>query len=232
MFRKIRSKIRFFLFRLLLKFEDMAYLFIGKSVSLLKTWDIKKLKEISIYGLPLPFPLSKEKKVYVEIGSGHGEVLHSIGKKGVSIIGFEWRKRFARESAKAIEDLNNAFVYHANAYKYIPFLFRKETIDGIYILFPDPWHKERHHKRRPLTGDFFSDMSAYLKEDGFILFASDWGEYVDFVKKEVKKVEHIYDIKIGEYVPELFGLPETHYYKKWVRKKRSFTYILLKKKNS
>jgi len=208
------------------------YLFIGNSVTLLGLWNSKKLKEISIYGLPLPFPLEKTGKVFIEIGSGHGELLQSIGSKRDTIVGFEWRKRFARESSQKIKDIANAFVYHANAYKYIPFLFCKHTVDGIYVLFPDPWHKERHHKRRPLTADFFSVMLPFLKDNGFILFASDWQEYVDFVEKEVAKVNTIYEITSGEYRPDLFDVPETHYYKKWVRKKRSFRYILLKKKNS
>jgi len=231
MLHKYRSKMRWFLFRVRVKIEDGLSIFIGKIVNISRHYSIEKLKDIELKIFPIPFPRDKKKQFMVEIGSGHGEVLERIAKNKVQIVGFEWRKRFARESSIRIARFDHAFVYYANAYKYIPMIFEKQSIDGIYVLFPDPWHKEKHHKRRPLTKSFFEQMEPLLVKGGFILFASDWQEYVDFVKQQVSMVDHIYDIEIGEYVPEKFDLPATHYYKKWVRKNRQFTYILLKKRD-
>lgn len=189
-------------------------------------------------GFKLPYPTNwgriyPHKSVVVEIGSGHGEMLiHKAGKKGAEdtiFIGFEIASKFARLSAKRLESFKNAFVFKAEAYEKLFKVFKKREINELYILFPDPWHKKRHHKRRPLTKEFFQAVRSLLAKDGKIFFATDWQEYYGFVEEQIKDLGSIYKIEKGVYAPENFDLPPTHYYKKWVKLGREFRYIEMKK---
>jgi tRNA (guanine-N7-)-methyltransferase len=52
--------------------------------------------------------------------------------------------------------------------------------DRIYILFPDPWPKTRHHKRRLIQADFIEDLARVLKPGAELRFATDWADYADW----------------------------------------------------
>lgn len=51
------------------------------------------------------------------------------------------------------------------------------SIDEIYIFFPDPWHKKKHHKRRLINLSFISLIKQVLKSHGRIFIATDWHDY-------------------------------------------------------
>ncbi|MDX2274390.1 MAG: tRNA (guanosine(46)-N7)-methyltransferase TrmB [Hyphomonadaceae bacterium] len=51
------------------------------------------------------------------------------------------------------------------------------SLDLCYILFPDPWPKLRHHKRRLIQPDFLSELARVLKPGAEVRFATDWANY-------------------------------------------------------
>lgn len=51
------------------------------------------------------------------------------------------------------------------------------SVQRVYILFPDPWPKARHHKRRLIQADFLGEMTRILAPGGDLLFATDWADY-------------------------------------------------------
>jgi release factor glutamine methyltransferase len=57
------------------------------------------------------------------------------------------------------------------------------SLDGIYILFPDPWHKRRYLKKRLVNKDRLDIFKIKLKVGGFIAFASDIEDYFEDVKE-------------------------------------------------
>jgi tRNA (guanine-N7-)-methyltransferase len=54
------------------------------------------------------------------------------------------------------------------------------SIDRIYILFPDPWPKTRHKKRRLIQSDFIAEAARLLKSGAPLRFATDWADYADW----------------------------------------------------
>jgi len=54
------------------------------------------------------------------------------------------------------------------------------SIDRLYILFPDPWPKTRHKKRRLIQPDFIAEAGRLLKPGGRLRFATDWADYADW----------------------------------------------------
>lgn len=52
-----------------------------------------------------------------------------------------------------------------------------ECLDEVYVLFPDPWHKKRHHKRRLIQPDFVALLVSRLRRGGTLHLATDWEPY-------------------------------------------------------
>ena len=53
-------------------------------------------------------------------------------------------------------------------------------IDRVDILFPDPWPKARHWKRRLVQADFVAALARVVKPSGEVRFATDWANYADW----------------------------------------------------
>jgi tRNA (guanine-N7-)-methyltransferase len=51
------------------------------------------------------------------------------------------------------------------------------SLDEVLLLFPDPWHKKRHHKRRLIQAPFLELLASRLHAGGVLRMATDWEEY-------------------------------------------------------
>jgi tRNA (guanine-N7-)-methyltransferase len=51
------------------------------------------------------------------------------------------------------------------------------SLDEVLVLFPDPWHKKRHNKRRLIQPAFVELLAPRLREGGVLRLATDWEEY-------------------------------------------------------
>jgi tRNA (guanine-N7-)-methyltransferase len=56
----------------------------------------------------------------------------------------------------------------------------------VFILFPDPWPKSRHHKRRIIQPEFLAELARLLKPGGRLRFATDWAEYAEWTLERVR----------------------------------------------
>ena len=59
-------------------------------------------------------------------------------------------------------------------------------LDRIFILFPDPWPKSRHHKRRIIQSEFLVELHRLLKPGGRLRFATDWAAYADWTLQRMQ----------------------------------------------
>jgi tRNA (guanine-N7-)-methyltransferase len=51
------------------------------------------------------------------------------------------------------------------------------SLELVYVLFPDPWPKKRHWKRRLIQAEFVAELARVLKAGGEVRFATDWAHY-------------------------------------------------------
>jgi tRNA (guanine-N7-)-methyltransferase len=56
-------------------------------------------------------------------------------------------------------------------------------VERFYLLFPDPWPKRRHHRRRIVTPDFLSSIHLALQKDRSIYIATDDVDYFGEIKE-------------------------------------------------
>jgi len=119
------------------------------------------------------------REIWLEIGFGSGEHLLWQAEHH-SDIGFIGCEPFINGMASllgAVEDrgLTNIRVHDGDARDALAWL-PEASIGRIFILFPDPWPKLRHRKRR-LVSETVPALARVLKQGGDIRFASDDGDY-------------------------------------------------------
>lgn len=123
-------------------------------------------------------------ELWMEIGFGGGEHLaaQAAANPGVGIIGCEpFIDGVAKLLAQVDEaGLKNVRIYADDARKIFPNIGDGE-LDRAFVLFPDPWPKIKHNKRRLIQTPLFDDMARMLKDGGEFHFASDHMGYVRWV---------------------------------------------------
>lgn len=124
--------------------------------------------------------------VYLEIGFGDGETItaNALANPLALFIGAEAYQAGVAGLLKRIADnqINNIMIFCGDAKELLAKL-PDNFIDGIYIHYPDPWPKQRHHIRRLIQSDFLTECSRALKSDGFMQVVTDDTDYAAHIKK-------------------------------------------------
>ena len=65
-----------------------------------------------------------------------------------------------------------------------------EIFDSIKILCPDPWPKDKHHKRRLINVGFLQMLNDFLKSNGSLYISTDWENYAESIKDTISRSEY------------------------------------------
>jgi len=118
--------------------------------------------------------------VWLEIGFGGGEHLaaQAAHHRRALMIGCEPFINGVASALRHIEEggLTNVRL-HADDARAVVEALPDASLDRIMILFPDPWHKARHNKRRLIQPAFAADLARTLKPGGRLRFVTDWKDY-------------------------------------------------------
>ena len=127
--------------------------------------------------------LASDRELWLEIGFGGGEHLAQQAARhpDVDIIGCEPFLNGVGSLLRYIEeqDLRNVSVLADDAR---PLLDRlpDACLGRVFLMFPDPWPKARHHKRRFIQPETVAALARVLKPGGYWRFATDWADYADW----------------------------------------------------
>jgi tRNA (guanine-N7-)-methyltransferase len=119
--------------------------------------------------------------VFLEIGFGMGESLLHMAEHNpdCNYVGIEVHRPGVGSVLNEIHERNltNLKVVRHDAVEVLKDCLDDNALEGCYILFPDPWHKRKHHKRRLINTHFLTLLSPKIKTGGFVYVATDWEEY-------------------------------------------------------
>ena len=121
----------------------------------------------------------------LEIGFGMGQATldWAAGQPHLNIIGIEIYRPGIGAVLAGIErlELPNLRLLEGNAALLAERKFEADSIDEVRILFPDPWPKKRHHKRRLIQPGFVQLLASRLRPGGRLLLATDSAEYAEWM---------------------------------------------------
>ncbi len=132
--------------------------------------------------------------LWLEVGTGKDTHLmeRSIQHPKDLHIGIEYcRKKFelTLRKAQALGCGANLRLVHANAFDAIDPVFPDRSLAGGYILFPDPWPKARHARRRLLQSSFLLLIARKLQAGAPLEIRTDDPDYALQALEELKQVE-------------------------------------------
>src|SRR5438874_7203461 len=116
------------------------------------------------------------REVWLEVGFGGCEHLATQADRDheIGIIGAEpYVAGMAKLLAKiAARDLHNIRLYHSDAREIIDAL-SNASLGRVFVLFPDPWPKTRHHKRRFISMEMLDNLARVMRSGAELRFATD-----------------------------------------------------------
>jgi tRNA (guanine-N7-)-methyltransferase len=169
-------------------------------------------------------------RVRIEIGFGGGEhlVVEAAREPDTGFIGVE---PFINGMAKAVTaivdgELDNVRLFGDDASLLLDWL-PAASIDQIDLLYPDPWPKKRHWKRRFVSSENLDRLARVIKAGGFFCFASDIPAYVEWTLAHLTRDERFEWTaeRADDWLKPFPNWPGTRYEAKALRSGRTPTYL-------
>ena len=161
----------------------------GQKYSLDHYWPLYGLEyeEENHFDFEIMFP--EQKGVKLEIGFGNGESLVQMAAQDQEFgyLGIEVHTPGVGHCMKHIHDqqLTNLKLISHDAIEVLQNKVPELSLDGVFLFFPDPWHKQKHKKRR-IVNQIFKDLLVKLMKPGAVLhMATDWQDYARYMAKEM-----------------------------------------------
>jgi len=168
-FRTVRSFVR-----------RQGRLTVGQERALEDHWPFYGI-EAGEHPLDLDAIFGRSAPKHIEIGIGRGEALLAMAEAcpEIDFIGIEVHRPGVGHLLLNAADkgLKNIRIITHDAVE----IFKKQiadgSLEGVYLFFPDPWHKKKHNKRRILNAEFAQMVADKLKPGGLFRMATDWEDY-------------------------------------------------------
>ena len=123
--------------------------------------------------------------VMLEIGFGNGDALAAMAAAHPqhNFLGIEVHRPGIGALLLKLEKhaIANVRVICADATQVLQQDMADGALAAVYIFFPDPWPKKRHHKRRLLQAEFIQLLDLKLRPGGRLHIATDWRDYAESV---------------------------------------------------
>lgn len=117
----------------------------------------------------------------LEIGTGMGETTAHIAglMPEKNFIGVEVHTPGIGSLLKLTGErqLQNLRLFQHDAFEVVTNMIAPESLAGVHVFFPDPWHKARHNKRRLIQGPFVQLLASRIAKGGYLHCATDWEDY-------------------------------------------------------
>ena len=148
--------------------------------------------------LDLTEVFGRDAPTIVEIGFGMGKSLAEMAEANPqkNYIGIEVHRPGIGALLKLVEEkgLTNVRVYNHDAIEVLEKCIPKDALAGVYLFFPDPWHKKRHNKRRIVQPGFVKTIASHLKPGGQFHMATDWEDYALHMMEVMNEADNYVNI--------------------------------------
>ncbi|OLL29981.1 tRNA (guanosine(46)-N7)-methyltransferase TrmB [Burkholderia sp. SRS-W-2-2016] len=156
----------------------------------------------------------------LEIGFGMGATTAEIAthRAGDDFLGVEVHEPGVGALLKLMgeQSLTNIRIIQHDAVEVLEQMIAPDSLDGVHIFFPDPWHKARHHKRRLIQPKFVALLVSRLKPGAYLHCATDWQNYAEQML-EVLGADPLLENTADGYAPRPDYRPVTKFERRGLR---------------
>lgn len=175
------------------------------------------------------------RKVWLEIGFGGGEHLadQAAANPDTGIIGCE---PFINGVAKLLAEVERRPLanvrIHDNDARDVQESLQDGSLDRVFLLFPDPWHKKRHHKRRFVSEETLDELARIMVDGAEFRVATDIANYCRWTLREIRAHDAFEWLaeKPSDWRTRPADWPGTRYEAKAVREGRRPVYLTFRRR--
>ncbi|OAI16487.1 tRNA (guanine(46)-N(7))-methyltransferase [Methylomonas lenta] len=151
----------------------------GQKLAMESYWDKYCLSPEQDFDAEQSF--GRQAPLIVEIGFGNGDSLAHMAAANpdFNYLGIEVHRPGVGHLMLLLEQrgISNVRIYHHDAIEILEQKIVDNSVAGVHLFFPDPWHKRRHHKRRIVRPSFLELLQKKLVTGGYFHAATDWKDY-------------------------------------------------------
>ena len=194
----------------------------------------------SVYGIPytgqaldLEAAFGRAAPKILEIGFGMGGATADIAAahRDNDYLGIEVHDPGVGSLLKQIKQLElaNIRIVQHDAVEVLQHMIADNSLYGVHIFFPDPWHKARHHKRRLIQPDFTALLARKIAPGGYLHCATDWEDYAVQILRVLSEQESLANTAV-DYAPRPDYRPLTKFEQRGMRLGHGIWDIIFEKK--
>jgi len=122
--------------------------------------------------------------LHVDLGCGNGSFLCELAQRHPdrNFLGTEKLVGRVAKTCRKAASLENVRVLNVESSYAVRYLLPETSVETFYLLFPDPWPKRRHHRRRIVTTDFLDSIHRALAAGGVLRIATDQLDYFEKIR--------------------------------------------------
>jgi tRNA (guanine-N7-)-methyltransferase len=177
---------------------------VGQSRALEEHWSRAGV-EFDARPLDLDVVFGRRAPRTLEIGFGNGEHLAALAAAHPErdYFGIEVHRPGVGHLLMLTAALSNLRVSQHDAVEVLREQIPPAALDEVLVLFPDPWHKKRHHKRRLIQPPFVELLASRLAPGGVLRLATDWEEYALQMLEVLRGAEALFsnESPTGDWMP-------------------------------
>jgi len=167
--------------------------------------------------LDLESVFGNDNPVFLEIGFGNGESLATMARRHPdrNFIGVEVHRPGVGHLLIKLDEYgcNNVRAMRHDAVEVIQHMLPDGCLAGVFLFFPDPWHKKRHHKRRILQPALLNELARVIRPGGLFHAATDWQDYAEQMLHTLGEAGELFENTAGrdQYTPRPDERPLTKF---------------------
>ena len=179
------------------------------------------------------FFLKKKKNLEIGFGTGENLIFQSLKFKNQIFLACDPFLTGSIKLLKKIEIMNIKNIFISNLdFSSLYQKIRNSEFEKIFILFPDPWHKRRHFKRKLINQLFIKQIKLISHNRTSIVIATDDLIYQDIIRESFKKDGNFKKLveKTNNTFLGIVDVIETKYYKKALKKEKKSIFFVFNRK--
>ncbi|HEV2095448.1 MAG TPA: tRNA (guanosine(46)-N7)-methyltransferase TrmB [Chthoniobacterales bacterium] len=179
--------------------------------------------------LDLGTVFSRSAPVEIDVGCGDGAFLIALAQQFPErdFLGFERMFGRVRSACRKAEQsgLTNVRIVRVEGSYAVRYLLPPSSVDVVHVLFPDPWPKKRHHRRRIITQQFVRYVQTAMQPTGLFHVATDDADYFAQITDVSRQVSGWWMVDLS---PDA-SFPETTFEKHFTKTGAEIHRLLLRK---